>query len=686
MDRLNFATEKAPPLVLLDRTNALSLLDSLESEAQGMELSQSQQLDIYRLELQVYSEYYKPKMARQVVNKLQELLEQRNSLDFDLKNLADVHLSIGDYFINFISPDSAIYHFEKAQIYSESIGDSARVWSSLNKEASVYSRINAHDRVVENHLKALHLSRGINDREKEIQSLHGLAGGYRDIGNHEKAESFYLEEIALCLEQDDEVQLAFAFSNLSSSYIQSGQLNQAKLYTERSLELLGKLGLEYYQTTLWIQLADCLISQGLLSAGEKYLEKGREMALEQMFLEAQAQGDLLQHRLELSKGDLNAAEEMLIEVLAITKEYPMPKTEMLAYERAVFYYKYIGNFEQALNANTQLNDLEQDLLKKQKNYMLLEQQAKFDALEKEKVIEETKRALTSEKQQKWRISVASLILIGVIMFISSMLVLLRKRKNELTAAYQLAKSQKVELESLNKTKDKFFSIIAHDLRSPMIALQGVGQKLEYFIRKEKQEKILEMGGKIDRSIDQLNHLLNNLLHWAASQTQSVPHHPEHFDASKIIEENLALYEGLLESKKLSVRVSKNEAHVYADKNKFSTIIRNLLSNAIKFSYEGGVIEIDFKEENGTTEIKVTDYGVGIDSKMKKNLFTSSLKSERGMNREVGFGLGLKIVNEFVQQNHGVIQVQSAKGEGTTFTISIPAQGRGKVMQMSSVAR
>ncbi len=686
VDRLNFATEKAPPLVLLDRTNALSLLDSLESEAQGMELSQSQQLDIYRLELQVYSEYYKPKMARQVVNKLQELLEQRNSLDFDLKNLADVHLSIGDYFINFISPDSAIYHFEKAQIYSESIGDSARVWSSLNKEASVYSRINAHDRVVENHLKALHLSRGINDREKEIQSLHGLAGGYRDIGNHEKAESFYLEEIALCLEQDDEVQLAFAFSNLSSSYIQSGQLNQAKLYTERSLELLGKLGLEYYQTTLWIQLADCLISQGLLSAGEKYLEKGREMALEQMFLEAQAQGDLLQHRLELSKGDLNAAEEMLIEVLAITKEYPMPKTEMLAYERAVFYYKYIGNFEQALNANTQLNDLEQDLLKKQKNYMLLEQQAKFDALEKEKVIEETKRALTSEKQQKWRISVASLILIGVIMFISSMLVLLRKRKNELTAAYQLAKSQKVELESLNKTKDKFFSIIAHDLRSPMIALQGVGQKLEYFIRKEKQEKILEMGGKIDRSIDQLNHLLNNLLHWAASQTQSVPHHPEHFDASKIIEENLALYEGLLESKKLSVRVSKNEAHVYADKNKFSTIIRNLLSNAIKFSYEGGVIEIDFKEENGTTEIKVTDYGVGIDSKMKKNLFTSSLKSERGMNREVGFGLGLKIVNEFVQQNHGVIQVQSAKGEGTTFTISIPAQGRGKVMQMSSVAR
>ncbi|WP_306110238.1 tetratricopeptide repeat-containing sensor histidine kinase [Roseivirga thermotolerans] len=384
-------------------------------------------------------------------------------------------------------------------------------------------------------------------------------------------------------------------------------------------------------------------------------------------------------RLDWDLGRYSEAVDRALEALALAEEmniltYKVDATKIIADS-----YQDMGKYVKATHYyNLYINYLE-TLFEEEQAKQVVELETQYKTAQKEREIEGLLLKQAAEKERQ-KLYLIGLIVVAVFLIIV-LLLFIQIRKNNRKISLQNHK-----LEELNASKDKFFSIIAHDLRSPMIALQGVGQKLEYFIRKEKQEKILEMGGKIDRSIDQLNHLLNNLLHWAASQTEGVPHHPEYFDASKTIEENLALYEGLLESKKLTVRVAKSEAHVYADKNKFSTIIRNLLSNAIKFSYEGGVIEVELKEQNGTTEIKVTDHGVGMDSVMKKKLFTSSLKSERGLNREVGFGLGLKIVNEFIQQNHGTIQVQSAKGEGATFTISMPAEGMGKVMQMSSVGR
>lgn len=140
-----------------------------------------------------------------------------------------------------------------------------------------------------------------------------------------------------------------------------------------------------------------------------------------------------------------------------------------------------------------------------------------------------------------------------------------------------------ELKQANLTKDKFFSIIAHDLRSPMIALQGVGQKLEYFIKKNRQEKLLEMGNKIDRSIDHLNHLLNNLLNWAANQSGGLSYNPEMIDIQVLVKENIELYGSLAESKEIHIVNEIDEEVAYADLNAVSTIIRNVLSNAIKFT-------------------------------------------------------------------------------------------------------
>lgn len=229
-----------------------------------------------------------------------------------------------------------------------------------------------------------------------------------------------------------------------------------------------------------------------------------------------------------------------------------------------------------------------------------------------------------------------------------------------------------ELSKANATKDKFFSIIAHDLRSPMIGLQGVGQKLEYFIKKDRQEKLLEMGSQIDRSIDQLNHLLNNLLNWAASQTGGIPYHPERHEVVPLIQENIDLYRSLANAKDVTIQNEVKDGEVYADMNAVSTVIRNLLSNAIKFTKKGSTVFVSTKEQEKMLGISITDQGEGMSAEKTKTLFSDiEFKTSLGTRGEKGFGLGLKLCKEFTEMNHGTIVVSSESGKGTSFTVFFP---------------
>jgi signal transduction histidine kinase len=241
-----------------------------------------------------------------------------------------------------------------------------------------------------------------------------------------------------------------------------------------------------------------------------------------------------------------------------------------------------------------------------------------------------------------------------------------------------------ELKEANAAKDKFFSIIAHDLRSPMIALQGVGQKLEYFIKKDKQEKLLEMGGKIDQSIDQLNHLLNNLLNWAASETGSIPKNPTNIDLKELVVENIVLYNSLAKTKSVKIVDETTSQLAYADANMVSTIIRNLLSNAIKFTPKGGKVIIRDYQNARQLGLSIKDEGPGMDTEQIAVLGSGELASATGSNNEKGFGLGLKLCREFVELNFGVMDIQSEKGKGSVFSFVLPREAKSILRDINAV--
>ena len=247
---------------------------------------------------------------------------------------------------------------------------------------------------------------------------------------------------------------------------------------------------------------------------------------------------------------------------------------------------------------------------------------------------------------------------------------------DITVRKQAAKTlalQKEQLIELNATKDKFFSIIAHDLRSPLgTIISLIDMMLEDLddFNKDEIEKFMRM---IRVSSNQLFSLLENLLLWARNQRGTIPFQPEIVDLQKNVNENINMVRGQAEKKEITLS-AHIPGHIIlsADKNMLDTILRNLLSNAIKYTPVKGRVEVTAKAAGQFAEISVRDSGVGISKENLAKLFTIAGKpSSPGTENEKGSGLGLILCREFVEKHQGIVRAESEPGHGSTFTFTIP---------------
>ncbi len=235
--------------------------------------------------------------------------------------------------------------------------------------------------------------------------------------------------------------------------------------------------------------------------------------------------------------------------------------------------------------------------------------------------------------------------------------------------------QAERLTELNATKDKFFSIIAHDLRSPFSSVVGLSEILAERVSKKEFDTIEKISHTIRSSAQQTLELLMNLLDWSRSQTGRIEYAPEYFQLAKLINENIDLLEETANQK--SIRINQaldNKLLVFADKDMISTIVRNLLSNAIKFTNNGGQISLKTFANEKEWVLSVTDNGIGIDESSLKKLFRiEETYSTRGTQNEKGTGLGLILCKEFVEKHRGKFWAKSEVGKGSSFIFSIPSQ-------------
>ncbi|MBN2485248.1 MAG: hypothetical protein JXB34_04690 [Bacteroidales bacterium] len=232
--------------------------------------------------------------------------------------------------------------------------------------------------------------------------------------------------------------------------------------------------------------------------------------------------------------------------------------------------------------------------------------------------------------------------------------------------------QKTELESLNKTKDKLFSIIAHDLRNPFNILLGFTELMYDRIGSWNNAKIAETIGLINASAQRIYNLLENLLAWARSQNSTIVFKPAKLKLLSVVTDNLDLFSTMLAAKKINLHCTiDNEFEIYADIDMLNTIIRNLISNAIKFSDINGLISISAYTSNIASILEVSDNGVGIPEEKAGSIFGNAFESTVGTDNEKGTGLGLYICHEFMDKHQGKIYYNSLPKQGTTFILEFP---------------
>jgi two-component system sensor histidine kinase/response regulator len=249
-----------------------------------------------------------------------------------------------------------------------------------------------------------------------------------------------------------------------------------------------------------------------------------------------------------------------------------------------------------------------------------------------------------------------------------------ERTRELEEALAAINAQKYELEELNATKDKFFSIVAHDLRTPVSSLAGFSSMLSKYGDQMSPEEISKFSKDLHKSVKNALSLVENLLTWARTQMDKMEHSPSVVNINTVVKETVEQMSSSAGSK--NIRLQENIAanlQVFADENHLRLILRNLVTNAIKFTPEGGSITISTSQAaEGQAEITVEDTGVGMGENRLSRLFKiGEANSTNGTAGEKGTGLGLVLCKEFVEKNSGSIAVRSTEGSGTTFTIQLP---------------
>ncbi|MGF1637879.1 MAG: ATP-binding protein [Cyclobacteriaceae bacterium] len=234
-------------------------------------------------------------------------------------------------------------------------------------------------------------------------------------------------------------------------------------------------------------------------------------------------------------------------------------------------------------------------------------------------------------------------------------------------------TQRFVLQEINQSKDKLFSIISHDLKSPLNSLSGFSNFLINYIDHISKEEIVEYGKKLDKGIKNMYRLLENLLDWSRTQTGQLELKVQSISLHNLLESNIELLRNSAIEKSIELNTRfETDKMAHCDANSMNTVIRNLLSNAIKFTPIGGEITIETGGSNDQVWFVISDSGIGMDAQTLSVLFRVGNKTSRnGTANEKGSGIGMVLCKEFIDLNNGTIEVQSEPDNGCTVRVSLP---------------
>ena len=590
-----------------------------------------------------YYDWGKYVEAKEYYDRALEIFNKNQNFDGianTLRNIAKILSDWGEY-------DEALNYNQEALKFWEEIGNETGIANSYNNIGIIYQELGNYDRAFDYFHKSLDIFKKLNKTDDIVNLTLHIGDVYLQRAQYDKALEYYFNADLIGKQINNKKLKSITLSNIGEAYNLKGDYIKALDYQKKALKLKEEIGDKKRLTITYTELGIIYKNVEDYDKALDYLNKGIALATEINF------------KYQLIKCYLNLSEVY---------------TGLGSHKKALEYYKmYI--------------EAKDKLYSEESKQTIAELQAKYQVERKDKDnerLKHTEQLNTAQiRNQQLIIGFVLFILLGL--FIMMVIFHSRYQQNQRLNVQLSLKNKEIEdqqmyvqklnneLKDANVTKDKFFSIVAHDLKSPFNSLLVLTSLLiedyDTFTEDERKKFIAQIKASSENTFA----LLQNLLDWASAQMGKTMLVQEKIDISKISEETLLLLMPIARNKKISIKsdIPLNTI-AYADKNMVSTVFLNLVTNAIKFTPHNGQVNIRSIVENNHVEVEVSDSGVGISPDTLNKLFRIDQKIQTaGTDKEKGTGLGLILCKEFIEKNNGKIWVKSIEGKGSQFYFSLP---------------
>lgn len=534
-------------------------------------------------------------------------------------------------------------------------------------------------------LSSLEIAESNNDKKLIGSSLGEIAATYASQGDIRTSVQFSNKTIGIFRDSQDTLNLSIALLNTGYDYYMLSEHDSSIMYG-REAELLvsnfSELTASRRESLLAYIRGNMAITQAALGQKDQAVQSlNQSIASLRSLEDFYAVADFLKFlgEIEFDIGKIDEAEQNAREALDLAQNYGLTE---LNRDLNLLLYRINdsrGKYKEALDYHLNYSALADSIENKNVIRQMAKQRSAFDLAQKESEVELLK---VQRKNQQAVIVTATVIVFAFAILVIVIFIYYRSK----IRVNRVLKRQKVALERLNETKDKFFSIISHDLRGPVSSLFGVSGLIRHFVKEKNNDQLLEMADHMETSVERLSNLLDNLLNWAMQQQGHFPNVPEKVNVTEMIEEINGMFSNMANGKQVSLKSNISDPILlWVDRNSVHTIFRNLINNAIKFTPEGGSITVEACLDDDMVEISVSDSGIGIPQLKLNKLF--NLEGEGatyGTAGEKGLGLGLQLVKEFMDMNNGSIEARSVEGDGTTFLVRLPLFDKSEVAEKAIV--
>ena len=591
--------------------------------------------------------------------------------------------------------DSSEYYLKQAlDIYKENNALYSYANLKLNKALIQGTSLGQYENAIKNALETLPFFEQIDDTIKISTATSIIANCYDAIGNYDKAIKYYINAILLSEKSGSKLYLANFKNNLGEVYKHKGDFEKAYECYTKALEIFNELKLIEGITVVKNNIGEYYLSQkkydeALLYFNESFSKVDQTIDFYKSTILSRNIGIVY-----LKRNDYNKAIFYLNNSVKFGKKMELLEEIYPAYKSLAEAYLEKEDYKEAYKNMALYSNGKDEFLKKSNAERLTDVEIKYQTEKKEKEIEILTKGQEIQNLQIANQRYITLVLVVVLVLIGGGTILLYRRyglkkktnstlerSNKIMKQYadelertnfQLKESEE-NLKNLNATKDKFFSIISHDLKGPFFSLLGLSEIMSENLDNLSKDEIKEMSLGINNASKKVFTLLENLLEWSRAQLGMINIEKQLFDFNELVNENSKLFKSNFEQKGIELKSNLIEnSKIYADREMINFALRNLLNNAIKFTDIGGEVLIETQIENSIFFVKISDTGIGMDKNSISKLFKmESAFSTDGTRKERGTGLGLILVNEFIQKNDGNILVESELGKGTTFTVKLP---------------